>query len=183
MLTDTKIKINFWKKNICSRLTKLLCPTKLLLLINGYYNKCTIIWMDYWSLIEKQYFVSLSQNDIKTKTIGICHQTAYMICDCYKHVLSYWSNISCGPKLIRGQTYRDDNDDDIDEIDMDAINAFFVTNYRDDQIDITTKKVAILLQSTDFDRKCILNYLLCVNKRGYFYENKKKLFCVSIEKL
>ena len=31
--------------------------------------------------------------------------------------------------------------DDIDEIDMDAINAFFVTNYRDDQIDITTKKL------------------------------------------
>ena len=30
MLTDTKMKINFWKKNICSRLTKLLCPTKLL---------------------------------------------------------------------------------------------------------------------------------------------------------
>ena len=81
------------------------------------------------------------KNDIKTKTIGICHQATYMICDCYKHVLSYWSNISCGAKLIRGQTYLDYNDDDIDEIDMDAINAFFVTNYRDDQIDITTKKL------------------------------------------
>ena len=74
---------------------------------------------------------------LKTKTIRICHQTAYMICDCYKHVLSYWSNISCGAKLIRGQTYLDE----IDEIDIDAINAFFVTNYRDDQIDITTKKL------------------------------------------
>ena len=45
--------------------------------------------------------------------------------------------------LNRGHTYspNDDYNDNIDDVDTEAINAFFVTNYRDDQIDITTKKL------------------------------------------
>ena len=46
-----------------------------------------------------------------------------------------------GLNLSEDKHIFDNNNDDIDEIDMDAINAFFVTNYRDDQIDITTKKL------------------------------------------
>ena len=44
--------------------------------------------------------------------------------------------------LNRGHTYSlNDNHNNIDDVDTEAINAFFVTNYRDDQIDITTKKL------------------------------------------
>ena len=44
--------------------------------------------------------------------------------------------------LNRGHIYSPNDDyNNIDDVDTKAINAFFVTNYRDDQIDITTKKL------------------------------------------
>ena len=41
--------------------------------------------------------------------------------------------------LLNHDVDDDVDNDSIDEIDMKAVSAFFVTNYRDDQIDITTK--------------------------------------------
>ena len=65
-----------------------------------------------------------------------------MICDCYKYksvidrLFLVWLNLN------RGHTYSQNDDyNNIDDVDTEAINAFFVTNYRDDQIDITTKKL------------------------------------------
>ena len=44
--------------------------------------------------------------------------------------------------LNRGHIYSPNDDyNNIDDVDTKAINAFFDTNYRDDQIDITTKKL------------------------------------------
>ena len=53
------------------------------------------------------------------------------------HLFLLWLNLN------RGHTYspNDDNNDNIDDVETEAINAFFVTNHRDDQIDITTKKL------------------------------------------
>ena len=45
--------------------------------------------------------------------------------------------------LLNHDVDDDVDNDSIDEIDMKAVNAFFVTNYRDDQIDITTKSCYI----------------------------------------